>query len=603
MLERTIKAQVVTIPELEVPKILYNYGPYQQPNDLPDKIVGLPETSPLYNYTRNERNFRLCWFGFEDPAPNWKYPRVCNTEVPGIEAFRSGLIWMPEHDHLNQVDHLLTFGPYDEETGRREHKSLGAAVQEDNTIAVDLVPLGGMDSALSLRFDEASRPELPGTLEVGLNDLIAWQKWDLNDWQTEFFYACDHPKNGLILYLADPYKRTNDTALWSTIPCQIVTLQIRYWFEDRRPRDVKPIGERDLTNRDEEDPENIKNNHYTYTSRDIPRLVRFVDEDGEYELPWTDEELRVRRMMELQGREYVRPYIQQRRVEDRLLEMQMGANGERGGGDIDSFDDRAFESTVLGTNNDLDGEFEQQIAAIRDDDFQMNREDREFEGMLSSVPSESMGDLESQLGALTSPLLSRGRGGLGSISNPSGLSRSDVGIDEADIARKDAAAQGEVIRDAMNAMLNVENRLAMVTMVRAGLEGTGHLGNLADQLMRDLGLQDDSLRPPPAGFGLVNRVQDIEEVEEQAEQSQGSSDEALAHEGERSPVPSGGDVSGSSLPKLVPDTKGGYCSRFLGRLCNAASDTVSDIFGWSKGPSRGEEVHAQVDFREPVDYL
>ncbi|KAF3904907.1 hypothetical protein ABW20_dc0108091 [Dactylellina cionopaga] len=576
VLERTIRAQVLAIPTYETHKTFYNYGPYQQPNDLPTFIRGVPETSPLHGWNIGGKRFRLCWRGYEDPRPDWSYPHVCDVRAPGAaEAFRNGMIWIPEHSHITETDHLVTMGSFNDED-EYVYKDMGAAVQEDNTIAMTLMALGDTRDRFNLKFYETSTWKTPGSKEVGLHDISAWATFGLDDWQLEFFYVCDHPTNGRIVYLDNPYGRTNNTELWSKIPCQVITLQVRYWHDDRRPRRIRPIGQRNLANRDDEDPEIIKNNIYKTVINNIPRIIRFVDEDGEDELPWTDAELRERRSAELQGREYVRPYIQQRRAEQLAASQGVGNGGP-------SIHDSNFDSTI-----DTFGE----ILAGVDDEVQQPPQNADNGVVLVNLLSTVLDADDSQPQTLVSALLSEAQPALERALEPSRSLPSEAGAG-------DMAANHQFIRDVMSSVVNTENRLALLALAEGGMGGD--IGRLSEQVRREWGLED------PRANRRINRVEELGEV---GEEEEGDSDEALAQDDNNS-SPSLGvkslDVAASGPQNQ--NSRGGYCKKFLGKLCNNLSDKLSDLLRWSRGPPLDTESLVEeeaptetINFREPIDF-
>ncbi|KAK6537337.1 hypothetical protein TWF694_011528 [Orbilia ellipsospora] len=566
---RTVKGQVLTIPEDVVPTELYNYGPFQQPNNLPTTTRGIPETSPFYgNGTKfNEKTYRLCWRGYEDPTPDWKYPRICDSRAPGAqESFIDGLVWIPQHDHIDNVDNLITWGQRDEETGMREHKALGAKVQDDNTILVDFVE--GLDEALNFKFLEESSPRLPGVLEVTLYDISAWRLFNLDGWELDYFYACDHPTKGRTLYLSDPYKRTTNSTLWSTIPCQIVSLQVRYWYEDRRQRRIKPVEERqsDPSNRDEEDPESLPGNEYTYVARNIPRVVTFIDEDGHIEPRWTERELQERRRWEEQGVEYIRPYLLQRRAEEQAMEALLAAGGHPG--EMGSLDDGAFDST-LETDAILPS------PSLPQPGFRFNRVMEDPGDILAYTESDTSSEVEDGVGE----------------------------------RRQEAFDEAALLARTMNAAISLENRVALLELLRAGAQGLPQDGVLEDRILQDLGLEVEPKRGRHARTGEVQGI---------------GPDDRPAASSVQGLVQVSRSSSGSNIASVEqgPDQnqKVGYCKKFFGGLCSALGESLSGALGISprKNPQgvsepvarqRMEESFrepiegAEPTFREPIDYL
>ncbi|KAF3905126.1 hypothetical protein ABW21_db0204903 [Orbilia brochopaga] len=317
-----LRGQVIVFPERDVPKVAYNYGPYKAPNNEPDVIRGIPETSPLADYRSQLWQYRLCWYGYEDDRPNWPHPHICDLSIPGaLEGFWEGTIWAPKRATSLGTDHLVTLGE-ENENGVFERRAIGAKVQDDGTIATTLygTNMRDRDERLSFEFEDRSRAIAPGTKIISLSRAETEMRFGIfDDWELEYFYACDHPANGRILYLANPYWRTNQTDYWTTIPCQIVRLQLRYWLEDYRFRILNPpnLPPGQLA---PEDPENMPGNTYDTIDRTgedpVPRRITFIDEFGDIEFPWTPEEITARRQAIDRGEEYVRPYIQQIREQE-----------------------------------------------------------------------------------------------------------------------------------------------------------------------------------------------------------------------------------------------------------------------------------------------
>ncbi|KAK6343579.1 hypothetical protein TWF730_011169 [Orbilia blumenaviensis] len=376
--------------------------------------------------------------------------------------------------------------------------------------------------------------------------------------------VCDHPDYGRSIFIANPYARTTDKRAWSFIPCQVCDLRARYWFEDKRQRDVRPLADRihNLQARDFEDPLNIRNNYYSTTHRKIPRRVTFVDEDGELELPWTTEELAARTESERRGVEYIRPYILLRRAAERgettmdtftNLDAPLAAGYAGGQGQEQhnpSASDAIFEQ-LIGTVDELDD---------------TNRPH------MRQVPIES-GD--------------RNSGGGGALNQ-------DV--------------QRQALDSALNLVLRTGNMVSLMALVRA--DASLGLGDIDAEVIRGLGIHGDG-----DDIGRMDRISRQGERQSRVQgilqEDEADSEEVLGNinsdsaAGEGSPSGSlGGSGENSNIPLGRPQTKGGYCGRFLGRLCNSISSGVSGLLGWSQGPS-GPSVEyirpEEPDFREPVE--
>ncbi|KAK6343578.1 hypothetical protein TWF730_011168 [Orbilia blumenaviensis] len=139
--ERQIRTQVLVIPHANTTTAQYNYGPFRQPNDLPQEIQGIIISSPLWDYSSRQQQFRLCWSGYENDEPGWTRPSVCDSRLQSTGSLRRGLVWIPQDGWEGPVDNLISLSEYDM-LGNTYYRYITAATLEDNTIMLDFEILG-----------------------------------------------------------------------------------------------------------------------------------------------------------------------------------------------------------------------------------------------------------------------------------------------------------------------------------------------------------------------------------------------------------------------------------------------------------------------------
>ncbi|KAK6346636.1 hypothetical protein TWF696_006755 [Orbilia brochopaga] len=575
-----LRGQVIVIPEQDVPKAAYNYGPYTRPNDLPDLISGIPETSPLYEYNSEVGQYRLCWYGYEDETPMWPHPQICDITIPGaVEDFWEGTVWAPKHATSLGTDHLLTLGE-ETEDGVSVRRAVGAAVQSDGTIATTLYGANtNQQERLGFEFFDTSRTIRPGSKTISLDRADTERRFgQFEEWELEWFYGrcmyygvvCDHPTNGRILYLANPYWRTNATDLWTSIPCQVVRLQLRYWYEDYRFRNLNPLNLRpgQLAR---EDPERLPDNGYDTIRRTdgipVPRRITFIDENGDIEPPWTPEELAARRQALDAGEEYVRPYLQE-------IRQALAAAGVEGYAQestavfTDTSDDAALANPLFQTIlNDILGEDDGDV-----DDEQVENDQEEP----NAVPANN-NDIDS-----TARLADR-RGGA---------------HDEEMIGHNGRMQQ------LLDRVMGIGNQVAHMAMGNAGRErddtGTRYdirhsddLDLLANVISRGNDMNNVNGNRGAVGPGGVRL------------RLPGEEDQGYAADDSRLGTVEGGEAyRGVRLAgPTAASQQGGYCWGVLGRICETLTRGVGGLFRRiSATPLQDEGTGGVEMFREPLEY-
>ncbi|KAF3908186.1 hypothetical protein AA313_de0202121 [Arthrobotrys entomopaga] len=359
------------------------------------------------------------------------------------------------------------------------------------------------------------------------------------------------------MYLSNPYERTTDPTFWSTIPCQIFSLQVRYWYEDRRQRRITPLADRqnNLNERDEEDPENIPANRYQYVSRNIPRVVIFLDEDGRPEPQWTEAELRERRRWEEEGEEYIRPYLIQRRAQEQAMEALVAAGNVGGTGSL--YED-AFEST-------LETDAMNQSPSLPQNGFRFNRVLEDPGDVLAYTETDASREVDDGVGD--------------------------------DVSRPEPISEAAMLGRTMNAVISLENRVAFLELLRAGVRGLPQDGVLEDQILQDLGLQVEPRR------GGDIRSSEVQAAGRNDRAAVASSTQGLAQVSRSS---SGSNISPADQGQNLISNPG-YCKKFFGNLCSVLSGGLSNAFGSStrKNPQAANEPTArqrmEESFREPVE--
>ncbi|KAF3316788.1 hypothetical protein TWF173_001452 [Orbilia oligospora] len=325
-------------------------------------------------------------------------------------------------------------------------------------------------------------PEIPGIV-------VSSPLWDYNPRKKQF-RLCDHPDYGRSVFLANPYTLTINKRAWGTIPCQVCNLQAQYWFEDKRQRFVRPLAERinNLGRRDYEDPLNISNNFYRVTHRNIPRRVRFVDEDGELEPRWTPRELADRVASEQRGVEYVRPYIllrRQRRRAAQMAAMQMAAVEEQTGVTMDTLtnvDAQSSEQPEQRRQRQSDALFEELIRTI-------DNLDDTNEAHMAQVPLD------------------------------------DDERAEGDLVVVDVDAQRNALDRTLNSVLGTGNLIVLLGLMRSRNASLG-LGDIDADVLRDLQLR---LGNEIGGSDQPGRQRQIGRIQEVAENSEDGLDDAAGN--------------------------------------------------------------------------
>ncbi|KAK6507765.1 hypothetical protein TWF481_006187 [Arthrobotrys musiformis] len=564
--ERQIRTQIVAIPTANTTVADYNYGPFRQPNNLAPEIPGIVLSSPLWDYNPRKKQFRLCWSGYENTEREWENPSVCDNRLQNTGSLRRGLVWIPQNSFEGLVDNLITLHEYDM-MGNAYYQYITAAKLDDGTMMMDFETLGQGGDGLGFEFRDTSTRKVPGTKSMAVSSLQSWLYWGrrTDEWERRSFYVCNHPDYGRSVFLANPYAQTTDPETWSRIPCQVCTLQARYWFEDKRQRDIRPLEERihNLQQRDHEDPLNIRKNHYSTTHRNIPRRITFADEFGDVEPPWTTMELEDRIASEARGVEYVRPYILTRRAM------------ERGEVTVDTFTnlDAPPARGRLGRNrrqpyNQPDILFEQLVGTIDE----LGDADGEH---MRQVPIES-----------------------------SQRARGEERVVNMDLQR-------DALDRALDSVLRTGNRIALMALARSGVPLESDIN--AD-VLRDIGMEPEEFE----GLDRIRQRQRQDQVQEVAEENEEpSSDEAWEdiYADITSSVSGGGSMAGGDglaasmrsdvnpNPQVEPrKSTSQRCGRFLGRVCNSISAGVSNLLGWSQGSNaRNQRSEQQQDFREPIE--
>ncbi|KAK6525965.1 hypothetical protein TWF281_011007 [Arthrobotrys megalospora] len=559
--EQQIRTEILAIPQANTTTALYDYGIFQQPNSLPPEIEGIMLSSPLRDYSPVEKQYQLCWSGIEYPAPNWKEPSICDARRQNARSQR-GLVWIPQNRWEGIADNLITLDAYDQ-NGNLYYRYITAAILNDRTIMLDFQKLGEGGEGVAFEFKDISTKRNPGIKTMALSKLQWGIRTGLEDWQREVFYVCDHPEFGRSVFIANPYTRTTNKELWHNIPCQICSLQARYRFEIKRERKVRPLAERigNLSERDKEDPENIRNYRYETKRKNIPRVITFVDEDGIVERPWTPNELLQRHQSEAQGIEYIRPYILERRARDMTMDtmtnLDLGvANAQR----------------VRYTRNERDAAFNELLGTIEDLDNTGEQHMRQVPLDSSDEDSDEDSDQDSEQ------------------SGERAVQQAESALDRT-----------------LETVLRTGNRIALLALL-----GTDTALNFADidaNAVRALGS-----RFGRGGMERLNQLRQqgqIRRQEIQEEDEESGNDEmeeninpdispSDSDPGERS-LGSAGSNANSGVPLQRPNADGGYCGRFFGRVCNGLSAGVSRLLGWSQGPSAEYIAPGQADFREPVE--
>ncbi|KAK6337034.1 hypothetical protein TWF718_009819 [Orbilia javanica] len=546
MFERQIRTQIVAIPTANTTTADYNYGPFRQPNNLAPEIPGIVLSSPLWDYNPRKKQYRLCWYGYTSyqPDPDWDHPSICDNRLQVSESQRIGLVWIPQNQWEGQVDSLGTLDEYDL-TGELYYKYITAARLDDGTTMMDFKQAGASEEPIGFEFQETSTSAVPGTKTMSVSRFRSWLYWGrrTTDRERASFYVCDHPDYGRSVFLANPYVQTTEKKAWTTIPCQVCTLQARYWFEDKRQRDIRPLAERisNLNSRDYEDPLNIQSNVYTVTHRNIPRRVTFIDVFGDVEPPWTPEELAERTASEARGVEYIRPYIL----------MRMG-----GGVDI-SMQSGETADTLANLDARLPlGQLGQQ-----------QQDNAMFERILGTI--DELGDVDTEH-MIRVPIED-------SDNNRNADQERNAGIDP----------HRNALEFALDSVLRAGNRIVGMALARGD---------------PSRGLEEASLerqrRNRAQEAAAINEQAGLDETLENINPDLSPSGSAVSGESATASMESD---TNANIRMEAPGSGRHRCGRFIGRVCNSISAGMSTLLGWSQGPGTGNSQPEQQNFREPIE--
>ncbi|KAF3107552.1 hypothetical protein TWF102_006935 [Orbilia oligospora] len=558
MFERQIRTEIVAVLPANTTAADYGYGPFRQHDKLFPEIPGIVVSSPLWDYNPRKKQFRLCWSGYESSHPDWDSPSICDKSRRDTSALARGLTWIPQNSWEGSVDNLVTLSEYDNR-GHAFYKYITVAKLDDGTIMMDFNILGQGGEGLPFEFRDISSEQNPGTKTMSVAGLQSWLYWGrrTTEWERKTFYVCDHPDYGRSVFLANPYTLTTNKRAWGTIPCQVCNLQAQYWFEDKRQRFVRPLAERinNLGRRDYEDPLNISNNFYRVTHRNIPRRVRFVDEDGELEPRWTPRELADRVASEQRGVEYVRPYIllrRQRRRAAQMAAMQMAPVEEQTGVTMDTLtnvDAQSSEQPEQRRQRQSDALFEELIRTI-------DSLDDTNEAHMAQVPLD------------------------------------DDERAEGDLVVVDVDAQRNALDRTLNSVLGTGNLIVLLGLMRSR-NGSLGLGDIHADVLRDLQLR---LGNEIGGSGQPGRQRQIGRIQEVAGNSEDGLDDAAGN----SEV--GPDDAAENTNSNVDRSDGAADQEDPAEPVEAGvASGVNARPSKSTGQRCGNIRPEQRDFREPVE--
>ncbi|KAF3182190.1 hypothetical protein TWF751_007235 [Orbilia oligospora] len=561
MFERQIRTEIVAVLPANTTTADYGYGPFRQHDKLFPEIPGIVVSSPLWDYNPRKKQFRLCWSGYESSRPDWDSPSICDKSRRDTSALARGLTWIPQNSWEGPVDNLVTLSEYDNR-GHAFYKYITVAKLDDGTIMMDFDILGQGGEGLPVRFEfrDISSEQNPGTKTMAVAGLQSWLYWGrrTTEWERKTFYVCDHPDYGRSVFLANPYTLTTNKRAWGTIPCQVCNLQAQYWFEDKRQRFVRPLAERinNLGRRDYEDPLNVSNNFYRVTHRNIPRRVRFVDEDGELEPRWTPRELADRVASEQRGVEYVRPYIllrRQRRRAAQMAAMQVAAVEEQTGVTMDTLtnvDAQSSEQPERRRQRQSDALFEELIRTI-------DNPDDTNEAHMVQVPLDD-----------------------------------DDGRAEGDLVVVDVDAQRNALDSTLNSLLGTGNLIVLLGLMRSR-NASLDLGDIHADVLRDLQLR---LGNEIGGSDQPGRQRQIGQIQEVAENSEDGLDDAAGN----SEV--GLDDAAENINSNVDSNDGAADQEDPAEPVEAGvASGVNARPSKSTGQRCGNIRPEQRDFREPVE--
>ncbi|KAF3142656.1 hypothetical protein TWF569_007511 [Orbilia oligospora] len=558
MFERQIRTEIVAVLPANTTAADYGYGPFRQHDKLFPEIPGIVVSSPLWDYNPRKKQFRLCWSGYESSHPDWDSPSICDKSRRDTSALARGLTWIPQNSWEGSVDNLVTLSEYDNR-GHAFYKYITVAKLDDGTIMMDFNILGQGGEGLPFEFRDISSEQNPGTKTMSVAGLQSWLYWGrrTTEWERKTFYVCDHPDYGRSVFLANPYTLTTNKRAWGTIPCQVCNLQAQYWFEDKRQRFVRPLAERinNLGRRDYEDPLNISNNFYRVTHRNIPRRVRFVDEDGELEPRWTPRELADRVASEQRGVEYVRPYIllrRQRRRAAQMAAMQMAPVEEQTGVTMDTLtnvDAQSSEQPEQRRQRQSDALFEELIRTI-------DSLDDTNEAHMAQVPLD------------------------------------DDERAEGDLVVVDVDAQRNALDRTLNSVLGTGNLIVLLGLMRSR-NGSLGLGDIHADVLRDLQLR---LGNEIGGSDQPGRQRQIGRIQEVAGNSEDGLDDAAGN----SEV--GPDDAAENTNSNVDRSDGAADQEDPAEPVEAGvASGVNARPSKSTGQRCGNIRPEQRDFREPVE--